>query len=505
MTDDRVLPWEDATAFYAERDDRTARGIPALDAYTRRPVELWIDPDRAEDPTVQRVALVAANLTARWARKVSVIVPPKTRLVDPLRRDGHSLLTDRLLGEMRNADPFGDFAVGEARLQPSSEVGHVPANPMTPRPRRLLIGPWEAGQPPGSPVEDGDYQVHAVSWTALGRRLTSGDSGALSTHDHLGRHEPASVAAVGLAGALGVADLFKRAIGHERHHWMPTFGWDTWSNRLTQGQDAWNSVQVHEPVLGFDWGRTLLAGAGAIGSAIVYLADLVPQKGDLTILDRDWVETSNLNRSPLFTVRHAANKMLKTEALAEFLAGRSVRVTSLTGVWRDHVDSLASEPFDVWISLTNEDGAWAELPFALPPLVLHGTTTSGWGAGAGRHVPRREDCTLCRMPRPAAPFRGPCAEGQVAPAAESEPVRAALPFLSVVAAALAVALHLQLQLGVSPAQSVNDVSVDLSAGLPWVGALRRGPTKGCRGCAAATTDAWRRFGGQGRFACYSDV
>lgn len=122
----------------------------------------------------------------------------------------------------------------------------------------------------------------------------------------------------------------------------------------------------------------------------------------------------------------------------------------------------------MWVSLTNEDGAWAAVPFQLPPVVLHGTTTSGWGFSAGRHIPRQEDCTLCRLPRPIAEFRGPCAEGEIGAEPTGPPVRASLPFLSAASAALVLAEMLKLCVGGKSATDAatilhlpNDTAADL--------------------------------------------
>src|SRR4051812_4260797 len=68
--------WPNAEAFYAARDDRTVRvaGLEGLAAYAARAVEIYVDPKSAHDASVQRIALVAANLTARWARRLRVVL-----------------------------------------------------------------------------------------------------------------------------------------------------------------------------------------------------------------------------------------------------------------------------------------------------------------------------------------------------------------------------------------------------------------------------------------------
>jgi ThiF family len=468
--------WPTAAAFYLERDDRTERLVGPLAGYTTRPVEIYVDPEAAGSLAVQRIALVAANLTVRWARRVRIIVPRDARLHTVLRRRGWTTLAKRIEWEMRMADPFFDA---------------TPRGRDDDEPLRLFVGPWRGAT---SAIEAADYQVHAAHWTALGRRGSDRNEEANDVD--------ATAAAAGLAGALGAADVFKRAVGHERGQWLRTFGWDTWSSQLTLGAGAWGSVAFRAVPECLNFGRTLLAGVGAVGSAFVYLADMMQLEGELTLFDRDAVDATNLNRSPLFTVLDALTGARKTRVSEDYLADRSVAVERVDGVWRIHSEELTKHPFDVWISLTNEDGAWAEQPFQLPPVVLHGTTTSGWGFGVGRHIPRVEDCTLCRMPRPEATVRMPCATGEIVPNAAEGP-RASLPFLSTASAALVLASYLQLEYGPEAVALPNDVGADLSAGLPTVIAVRRRSTVGCRGCGncrALRTDSWLTRGGRGRFA-----
>jgi hypothetical protein len=485
--------WPTAEAFYSERDDRTVRLIDDLKSYVNQAVEIWIDTEFAADVTVQRIALIAANLTARWARRIRVIVPASARLHDKLHRQSFEMLAERLAFEMAMADPFGDFVVGS---EAAFRVGECAGYPL-----RLFIGPWRSL---GSlKTGSDDYIVDAKGWSALGRRR---DLGAPSGEEH---NRTATVAAAALAGSLGAADLFKRAVGHDRSAWMPTFAWNTWSSTLTFGATVWDvtSPPIHATEPRVDLGDVLLAGVGAIGSAFVYMLGMTDLRLSLTLFDRDRIDTSNLNRSPLFTVVHALNTPFKTMAAAEHLSAAIpdfFSVKALNGVWREHSTELSQEQFDVWLSMTNEDGAWAEIPFDLPPVVFQATTSSGWGFGAGRHIPGIEDCTLCRMPRPYAEFRGPCAEGEIAEASvAAEPIRASLPFLSTAAAALLLAEFIKLPLAENITGMPNDIGADVSAGLPVVIALNRGPTVGCRGCRALRSEAWKRRGGRGRFAYLS--
>ena len=188
--------------------------------------------------------------------------------------------------------------------------------------------------------------------------------------------------------------------------------------------------------------------------------------------------------------------------MADYLE-RSVAVERVDGVWRMHAKSLANQPFDVWISLTNEDGAWAEVPFQLPnSVVLHGTTTSGWGFSAGRHIPHVEDCTLCRNAQAGSESsdalrdrRNRCGRGGGSAGVAAVPidgVRRAGPceFLQLKPERRRFVTERR---GRGPERGVA----------PAVIAVRRRPTVGCRGCGncrALWTDAWYGRGGRGRFA-----
>jgi ThiF family len=475
--------WKLAEDFYSERDNRTELEVKDLAHYAKREVVISVDPHEAHLPTVQRIALLACNLTARWARSVRIVVPD-VRLHPDLIRDGFTSLGERIIAEMRAADPFGDFRFERLETYIYSHV--VP-------PLRLFIGPWHQYIPASDSGDVDGYFVHAASWTALGRRGKGFDINvAAAPH--------ATVAAAGLAASIGVADLFKRAIGHPKEYWIPDFSWCTWSHTLSRTPRVQMSVPAVSATL--DFGNTLLAGVGAIGSAFLYLADLMPLRGELTMLDRDKVETSNLNRSPLFQVRHVLDDLEKTLAAKNYVARQGLKVTTLTGTWHEHGARLSETPFDVWISMTNEDGAWAEVPYLLPPIVLHGTTTSGWGMGAGRHIPRVEDCTMCRLPRPAAVFRGPCAEGNINPDELKPTVQASLPFLSSGAAALLLADFLKLGSN-SLTKLPNEVAVDFRYGLPAVIALTRLSNENCRGCNASKSKLWPQRGGRGRYSNYS--
>jgi hypothetical protein len=464
--------WPTSESFYAERDHRTLLEVKSLHSYVNRAVEICVSREEAHDPTVQRIALLTTNLTARWARNVHVSVPDVS-LAEPLRIHGDQTLRDRIVREMQGADPFGVCDINDARST-------------HPDPLRLFIGP---GCEQSS--TEMDYVVDASGWSALGQR-----SNSRSTYSR----SPAAVSAAALAAAIGSADLFKRAIGHPRERWLGRLNWCTWDHTI---KPDW-CCPANTPAIPSitEVGDLLVAGVGAIGSALLYILSLGPLQGSLVLLDRDSVDASNLNRSPMFMAVDAAGMAKKVDVALRFLASTGIKAKTLHGTWRTHGQGLGQERFDAWVSLTNEDGAWAEVPFQLPPIVLHGTTTSGWGIAFGRHIPRIEDCTACRLPRPSVEFRGPCAEGEVPTPAFQPQLRASLPFLSTASAALIAGELLRLQQGIS-GLSPNAVSADFAFGLPSVIALRFGSNATCRGCRMARLPLWIDRGGRSRYVSLS--
>jgi len=468
--------WTDAKAFYAERDHRTQLEVSSFQRYVHMPVEIWVDRVLADDITIQRITLIAANLTARWARNIKVVVPD-VQLAQPLQIHGDKTLSSRVAREMSGADPFGNFTI-------ANTIGFDPTA------IRLYVGPCRSQ---AFTITNEDYLVDAAGWTAVGRRGIMEDTYRRSC-------STAPVAA--LAAAVGAADLFKRAIGHPVEHWLGDVNWCMWHNVMESVVSACGAPAYQSSVA--ELGELLVAGTGAVGSAFLFILSLMPIRGRVTAFDRDFVDTSNLNRSPLFTATDAAVSRSKSEAALDLLLRCGIEVNAVQGTWAAFGELFGRKRFDLWVSLTNEDGAWADVPFQLPPVVLQGTTTSGWGIGFGRHVPRLEDCTLCRLPRPHAEFRGPCAEGDIAPPEHNQPIRASLPFLSTVSASLIAAEVLKLDFP-EMISLPNAVYADFRYGLPIVLSSLLGPTSGCPGCQIANSSLWIERGGRSRHCSLSNT
>ena len=85
MNDDSQIingRWTTAEAFYSERDHRTQLEVQNFHKYVNAPVEIHVSAKTAESITTQQMALLAANLTSRWARNIFVC-EPDLRLAEP--------------------------------------------------------------------------------------------------------------------------------------------------------------------------------------------------------------------------------------------------------------------------------------------------------------------------------------------------------------------------------------------------------------------------------------
>lgn len=448
--------WPTPEAFYTERDDRTNRVAEASRAYWMRPVEVVLPRKFCDSITGQRIALVVANLAAKWSRRVHVRVPPSVALARELTTSNGTSFAERAVTEMNRSDPFGTFTASHLVL----EGDDVLRCAVTPRPSDLVVG----------------ESIAVTAWATGWRAILVDPASSIKEP-----YRAATRAAAGLAAALAVGQLFKRAIGQPESQWLTPMVWNMWSHQLSPDVAPGEPKESGDYTL--DLGRTLLAGVGAIGSGFAYLASLGPMCGTLGLLDGDGVDVTNLNRSPIFTIDQALEETAKVDAVACFLEPAGITLHRYRGWWDDLLSVVQTEPWDVWISLTNERGVWSELPFHQPPLLLHATTTSGWGFGVGRHG-IGDDCTRCRMPREHHQFRGPCAVGAIGASGEgSESPRAALPFLSVAAAAILLAEFERMRCGGDWANAPNQLSADLLIGLAPPIAVLRSRTVGCQGCA----------------------
>jgi hypothetical protein len=400
----------DANEFYRLRDDRTNVCVGAA-PYASKKVAISIDAAAARTLAGQVAFVLAINLTSRWCRTLRVIAPPegvheRLTFIAP----GVASVGDLALTIAQAADPFGDFRFGP----PDDETSlclHVGATPS---------------------IADA-FRIGARGWTALCSDEVHDD--ALALTDGAG-----GVIAASLAACIGVGCVFRRAIGDLS---VPS------SVRLS----AWNlrgglAASDGPTSIETDVGRLLLVGAGAVGSAIAWLLPLAGVRADVTVVDRDLVEVSNLNRSPLFSFADVA--LAKVKQTAEYLRRAGLNADAVPAWFDEAVEAqqiFAVRP-DVVVPAANEREVRQLVQHAVPPLQVYGTTGGNWQAFLGRHIPLVEDCLACRFPpqRSDQPALA-CATGNIDAPEAAQPRDAALPFLSAAAAVFAVAELLKLRNG----------------------------------------------------------
>lgn len=391
-----MKPFVSPAEFYSARDSRTQLCAGTTSFQDVR-IALSIEPAEAEHGDGQAAFLLAANLMARWARRVSLHAP-RVRLlgcVGPLAGMELGDLAECALRVMRRADPFGGF---DEDSNPASIRIHIGTRP-----------PPEA------------FGVVGRGWVAFGGRELGSAPAASASHFQGGAL---------LAACLGVGVAFRRAIGDVL---VPSgFRLSLWNLR------GGGAAADGPGATGGQLGRVLVVGCGAVGSSIAFLAPALGLEASFALVDGDLVDTSNLNRSPLFDVESIGRN--KAEVVSEYLV-RAGLPAMPHRVWLHEVLAQAFHPRpDLVVPVANEHAARLLVQEQVPPLQIYGTTGQDWQAFLGRHIPLVEDCLLCRFPEKEGPPPAlACATGTVSGGGPQEKrIDAALPFLSATAALMAV-------------------------------------------------------------------
>lgn len=463
MKESIVAPME-RDVFYDQRDSRTSRSVQQ-DDYRDARVALSADAEEASEPAGQVAFLLAANLLARWCRHLrftAPAIPVHDSLGRFVGRRGIPNLPQQALAVARAADPFGDFDVVRdvASASLHLQVGRGPSH--------------------------GAYRIVGRGWRAL----------AGAAVDEAGPGESGPLFGAMLAAAIGTAGVFRAALGQEDLPDRVVVSlWD-----LRTGPDALNGPRPKVASVG----NCCIVGCGAVGSAFAFLLPLSGLTGSICLLDGDLVEVSNLNRSPLFTLRDVGDA--KVDVVARYLRRCGYRVEAQRR-WFDEAIASGSvfhtRP-DVLIPTANERNVREAIQHQVPPLQVYGTTGRNWDAFLGRHIPLCEDCLACRFPRrdlPTSPLLT-CSTGRVTRtrSADVRAMDAALPFASTTAAILALAELAKLAVGrpVNP----NFACVDFRGNLSELVTENRPASSGCI-CADQRTN-WHALNRETRFAHLSN-
>lgn len=429
-------------SYYQLRDDRTNR-IVDNHGYGDFCVRLICNPKRLHDFNVQVQLIVAANLLARWCRRIEVGFPDAS-LAEPLKRSRVTSIHERIEMEVKQADPFGQY--------------HIAEKPSTSDLYTLGVG----GTPAAN--EAATITIHSDGWCAYADR---GDTAL--TAKYVGNNP----AAAAFAACIGVADAFKVATGLSDGPRVSKVCFSLFDFQIHSDTVLPEYPPVTDQV---DLGSTQIIGLGSVGSAVVYLLDMLDIKGDAKLIDHDTVKIENLNRSPLYGFEDIGRN--KVEAAAAWLDS-SLPVIAYPLLYDEFVAKYGrlEGALDLILPLANEFGVRHTIENNLPPIQIYGTTTSDWGVNYHRHIPLRDDCSCCRFPRDVQPAEMVCSTAKVE-TPEGEHVDAALPFCSVAAAALTVADIMKLEIPGYPF-TPNFAFVDFKGELGFVPAHNKGRRKTC--------------------------
>lgn len=443
--------------FYRLRDDRTDRYVTSRDYQNARCL-VTIDKDFATTFAGQVTLLTTCNLLSRWCRSVLITVSP-VPAHDFFRRGAP--LVKLLLDQMFDADPFGDFQVGELaeNFDPQTQI-HIGRN-------------FEK-------LADKCVLINASGWYA-----------AVSTSQVIDLSPSNDTNCVGAiaAACLGVSQVFKYSIGYPAELNIADGIFDLF--RLERAERQGETYIYPESR---DVGRVLMVGAGSIGSAAVYALRTMGVVMDLTIVDHDEVKVENFNRSPIFGKSNY--QLNKAKAVAMYLDGSSIRANDFGGPWNDFIknEGALKNRFDIWLPLANEQNVRWAMQNNIPPLMIHASTTQNWGVNYGRHIPIKEDCLVDRFPAVSIDEYLDCSFGEVK--VQEAVIDAALPFLSFFGGLLVAADLVRLGLDNYP-HLPNFALVDFGGTLNQIQRFSKKPRVGCLCQTQHSLHA--RFNGETRY------
>jgi adenylyltransferase/sulfurtransferase len=218
--------------------------------------------------------------------------------------------------------------------------------------------------------------------------------------------------------------------------------------------------------------QVAIVGCGALGSS---QASLVARAGvgELVIIDRDFVEESNLQRQTLFTERDAAERLPKAVAAEAHLRAANSGV-KVRGVVADLTASNIAELLS-GMALVLDGTDNFEARYLINDFCVQNGVPWIYGAAVGSYGvtmtirPGRTPCLACLFPEPPGGMHATCDTGGI------------LASVAAAVASLQVAEALKLLVGDAPSLHGKLISFDV-----WENrfqALDPGsPAEGCRAC-----------------------
>lgn len=354
----------------------------------------------AETRSGQIAIVSAANMLARVHPALTVCVPD-VPLIVPAPYPGGSL-AEACTTLARAANP--EIAADESAAVSASLLS-------------VGIGP----DAPTATVYAG-----AKRWTAL-----TGTGPQPLTHDS------SSLLGLAMSVSLACSTIFRLAIDLTS---APTRALSLWSLRATS--DATGPPNVGPLDIGSAW----MIGAGAVGSGLAWWLRFLGVTGPWTIIDGDYVDETNLNRSLGYFAPHVGvtghGSVAKATATASLISG----AIPFVGWWSDFIESDPAPP-DVLLPVANEYEIRPAVAAYGHPAVVHASTSPSWTAELHRHLIPTDDCVACRLPEAVPRFQCATAPAQRPSGGSDGSDDAALPFLSGAAGVLLAAALFQLQEG----------------------------------------------------------
>ena len=392
--------------FYQQRDARTvayleSNGPPSVLA----PVAVHADDDACDSQAGQLALLTLVNQLMRFHRVVRVFTPnPDVALLTPPVRGG-ATLRDELVSLAAGIDPYSQF-----KLQTSPEDCSATVS--------IGLG--------GNCRDDLDWY--------LGWDRSVGELGR--SPSSLGHGSSSDLRGAGVASVLGASAAMRAVLG------MPVVPRKLSAWNFEEGDDAERGPAALPAV---DAGRTLMVGAGAVATSVVYWLMQWGHRGSWAVADADLVALHNTNRCVLFFPADAGwlngQALRKSRCLAQYLRG----VRSIDEWYHEAVEAQ-EEVFDTVLVLANEYDVRTLVSHRNDPIQFQATTSPLWRAQLHRHIVRVDDCPRCRMSEVrAATLR--CSEAPIATEDNPDRPDAALPFLSVASGLMLVSALQHLQLG----------------------------------------------------------
>ena len=386
--------------FYRERDARTTDYFGAT-WNVGRAVLLEAGHDGCSTSAGQLALLTLTNQLARIFREIRVTLsnPDASLRVPPICRGAN--LGDEMQRLARRIDPFGVFRID---TKPGAGSG-------------VSIGVGRACR------NDLDWYVGFDRCIA---ELTTEPIG-------LGHGTNSDLRGAGGAALLGASAAIKSLFG------LPVVArrLSTWN--FEEGR---NAEPGPDELPTIDVGRTLMVGAGAVGSSVVYWLMQWGKHGAWTIVDPDPIELHNTNRSVLFFPEDAGWPDGRAELKSKCLA-KHIPEARYVGKWFD--DALETqEDFDTVLVLANERKVRTRMSHRNDPIQFQATTNRMWRSQLHRHIAGVDGCVHCRMEGLSTPDLK-CSEGATATDDQPERPDAALPFLSLASGLMLVGAlqHLQ--------------------------------------------------------------